>query len=380
MKYVILILTLLLSANLPACEFDQLKFEHNFATGRLDDCQQLGDNQYLLILKPENSPINNSPWYAFKVIGKQSMSIDVVMQVQGGDHRYPPKVSRNGRDWQLQQHQLQGDKLQFSLAIDQQATWISAQESLTSEAYYHWGRKLAKRDNVDHEVIGWSVQKRPLYKIETKDQGNEWLVVLGRQHPPEITGALAIFPFTDTLLADTPLAQQFRQRFNILVIPNVNPDGVYLGNWRHNANGADLNRDWGKFKQPEVASIHNYLAKLVAQGQKLSMAVDFHSTKRDIFYTMPLDPQRPNPGLVTDWLSDLDKLYNDFEVIQKPGHNPDSGVFKQYFSDSYNAHAITYEMGDNSDRTFIDDFAKNAARSLMKNLLATKAGEANEQL
>ena len=277
----------------------------------------------------------------------------------------------------MQQHQIQGDKLQFNLAIDQQPTWISAQEILTSEVYYHWGDNLAKRSDVTHEVIGWSVQKRPLYKMEIQSEGNEWLVVLGRQHPPEITGALAVFPFTETLLADTPLARKFRQRFNILVIPNINPDGVYLGNWRHNANGADLNRDWGKFNQPEVASIHQYLTQLVAKGQKLSMGVDFHSTKKDIFYTMPLDLQRPNPRLVSDWIADLDNLYSDVKVLQKPGHNPDSGVFKQYFTDSYNTHAVTYEMGDNTDRAFIKDFAQNAAISLMKNLLATPALTAN---
>ncbi len=44
-------------------------------------------------------------------------------------------------------------------------------------------------------------------------------------------------------------------------------------------------------------------------------------------------------------------------------------LFKQYFSDVFNVHAITYEMGDNTDRVFINQLAESAANSLMKTLL-----------
>jgi len=56
-------------------------------------------------------------------------------------------------------------------------------------------------------------------------------------------------------------------------------------------------------------------------------------------------------------------------VIQKPGNNPGKGVFKQYFTDKYKAHAITYEMGDNTDRKFINTLAVSAANTLMTTLL-----------
>ena len=52
------------------------------------------------------------------------------------------------------------------------------------------------------------------------------------------------------MLGDTELAREFRQRFRVIAIPVLNPDGITGGNWRMNLGGVDLNRDWGKFDEP----------------------------------------------------------------------------------------------------------------------------------
>lgn len=358
-----------------ACQFDNISFDKNFSGGRFTECKQISKDQFLLTLTPENTPINNSPWYAFKVSAKEEQNITVILHVTGGDHRYPPKASMNGRQWQLIEHLIDGDKMAFKIDAKTTPTWISAQEILSNKEYVNWGERLAKKSNVTHDIQGWSVQERPIYKILAQSPGKEWLVVLGRQHPPEITGALALLPFTETLLSDLPLAKTFRERFNIVVFPNLNPDGVYMGNWRHNANGVDLNRDWKTFAQKEVVTVHNYLQNLVAQGEKIAFGVDFHSTHKEIFYTMPSDYGVEKPLLVDKWLTALDKQYPNFSVIQKPGNNPDKGVSKQYFADVYKVHAITYEMGDRTDRQFIFDLAQDAAITLMETLLADNNGE-----
>ena len=201
------------------------------------------------------------------------------------------------------------------------------------------------------------------------EHNNEWLVVLGRMHPPEITGALALFPFVERLLSDSPLAIRFRSKYNILVVPNINPDGVQAGNWRHNMNGVDLNRDWNQLQQPEVTAVHKYLQSLISTGNVMSMGIDFHSTKSDVFYTMPADYGLKRPQLVNNWVESLNGKYQGYKIIQKPGSNPDKGVFKQYFADNYNVHGVTYEMGDNTDREFISTFASDAADSLMETML-----------
>ena len=218
--------------------------------------------------------------------------------------------------------------------------------------------------------LGQSVQGRTINAMLSKGNSYEYLLGLGRQHPPEITGALAYFPFSETLLANRPL----RQRYNILFIPNINPDGVALGHWRHNVNGVDLNRDWKHFEQPETAAIKSYLDLIVKSGAKITYGVDFHSTHHDVFYTMPQGKGLKPDDTTVNWLARLAKAEPNFTVLDKAGHNPGKGVFKQWLSDTYGVHAITYEMGDNTERNVIKQVAVSAANTLSETLLSYNNG------
>ena len=109
--------------------------------------------------------------------------------------------------------------------------------------------------------IGRSVEGRPIRALHVNPEAPRHVLVLGRQHPPEVTGALALIPFVERLLAKRidacaqaePTCALFEQH-GFMVAPNLNPDGVARGHWRHNLGGVDLNRDWGAFTQPENPS------------------------------------------------------------------------------------------------------------------------------
>jgi hypothetical protein len=337
----------------------------------MDECKALGNSEYLITIKPENTPINSSPWYAFKITAKNDEKIKVTLKISGKrENRYLPKVSQDLATWRVLQHKYQNKRLEMKINATSQPTYISAQEIINNQYYVDWAKSLQSKVRLSHEVLGQSTQGRPIYKMESQAKSNEWLVVFGRLHPPEITGALALFPFVETLLASNTLAENFREKYNLLIIPNINPDGVFMGNWRHNANGLDLNRDWINFSQDETKLIHNYLQSLVEQGQKIKFAIDFHSTQHDVFYTMPVDYGVEEPYFVRHWLGRLDKAMPNFEVLLQPGNTPNNGVSKQYFADNYNVHAITYEMGDETNRENIKIIAKNASTLLMKTMLS----------
>ena len=94
-------------------------------------------------------------------------------------------------------------------------------------------------------------------------------MVFGRQHPPEVTGWLAMKAFVETLNGDSKLAKKFRKKYTTYVVPLMNPDGADLGHWRHNAGGVDLNRDWSQFHHPETQAVRDFLRKKTVEGAKL---------------------------------------------------------------------------------------------------------------
>jgi len=357
------------SDNAKTCNIGSVRLTADFPNARMRNCKALGNNEFMITLMPENTPINSSPWYAFKIEADQPTPIRITMKVKGDKHRYPPKISYDGKSWQSQAHKLKNERLVIKINASTKPTYIAGQEIINNQYYVDWANKLKLSHNISHDILGNSTQGLPIYKIESKGKSNEWLVIFGRMHPPEVTGALALFPFVETLLNENALANDFRRNYNVLIIPNINPDGVLAGNWRHNANGFDLNRDWIRFDQVETQQIHNYLQQLVNKGQKIKFAVDFHSTRHDVFYTMPIDYGMEEKYFVKHWLDALDEATPNFKVVTEPGNTPNNGVSKQYFADNYQVHAITYEMGDTTGRAKIKRIAKKAAKTLMTTLL-----------
>lgn len=377
MKTVLLFVALsLFTAAATACDFGAVKFDAEFSGGRLDGCEKNSNSNYALNFKPENRPINNSGWYAFKVTSNTRKILNLTLSFDGNTPRYLPKISHDGKHWQ--NIPFTADQQHFAIQIEthSQPLWVAGQEIVDNAYYKRWMDQLAGK-GVQLVNLGNSTEGRTIQALVSKAKGkkaNEWVVLLGRQHPPEVTGALAMTAFVDNTLGNNKLAKDFRKRFNLLIVPNMNPDGVEHGYWRHNVNGVDLNRDWNTFKQAETRLVRDFLQKLAAKGHKLVFAMDFHSTQEDVFYTIPSSAGVAPAMLVKQWLKSIKQQSKTFfKVRNKPGNSPGKGVFKQFVADTYKVHGVTYEIGDNSDRNLIKHIALLSSNELMQILLDTPA-------
>lgn len=76
-----------------------VRFNNDFLGARLNDCTQTGDSEFRILIRPENTPVNNSAWYAFQVVAKEPKIITVTLAYEGGKHRYKPKTSFDGVKW-----------------------------------------------------------------------------------------------------------------------------------------------------------------------------------------------------------------------------------------------------------------------------------------
>ena len=74
-----------------------IKFSNQFDGARLNGVSQQNDSTYRLRFTPENSPINNSAYYAFDVLSNKKQNL--YLQFSYPDtytHRYVPKIYQNG--------------------------------------------------------------------------------------------------------------------------------------------------------------------------------------------------------------------------------------------------------------------------------------------
>ncbi len=208
-----------------------------------------------------------------------------------------------------------------------------------------------------------------MLKITEAPKASRYVLVISRQHPPEVTGTLAVLSFLETLAGESKRARAFRQRFTVLAVPLMNPDGVDNGHWRHNAGGVDLNRDWLAFNQPEARHVSKVFRKLTAQpGVKIYFGIDFHSTQEDVFYTLSRDLETDPSGFTDAWLDEIRKAFPDYYVNDDPS-GLGSPVSKNWFYETFGVPAVTYEVGDESDRALIRRLAAGTAKAMMDLLL-----------
>ncbi len=356
---------------------DGVWVSNEFDGGRLNDFYHIDENRFRAEIHPENAPINRSAWYAFRVWSEEDRQIEIELVYRDGQHRYIPKLSTDAIQWAVidsSRYTHDRENLSANLVLNVSSTplWVSAQELFTSSHFRVWLDTLSQSTFVDLDVIGTSKLGRDIHRLIINDTGNEMapaIIVTGRQHPPEVTGALGQRIFIETILGDDPIAQAFRKRYQVIVYPLVNPDGVDEGHWRHNAGGVDLNRDWGPFNQPETRAIRDDLLVFKNRGLSVFYSLDFHSTSYDVFYTINKDIPVRVPGLTDKWLEGIVDRVPHYSIREEPsGVAPP--IAKNWMYHTFdNADGVTYEVGDDTPRELIDEVVSAAALSLMEQLL-----------
>jgi hypothetical protein len=357
-----------------SCASETVLLDAHFETGNLGVCAVSSDGRFTLALVPEDAPpINPSAWFAFRASGSAGDRVDVELALDHGYARYWPKISRDGETWQaLPPESVTGGgeaskSMTFHFALEGPQAWIAGQEILDSRDYRDWIAQMDAVEGVSTQLLGRSVQGRPVLLAETEDKP-ELVLLIGRQHPPEVTGAIGMDSFLDTVFSDSELAVRFRNRFKLGVVPFMNPDGVAHGHWRHNAGGTDLNRDWGPFRQPETQAVIAWVEQQESEGRELKLVLDFHSTWEDLFYTQPAVEEPLD--FASAWLNASRARLPDFPFRHVQSTDFVQPNSKNYFHNSRGIPAITYEVGDDTDRDAARRAAVVFAEEMMRTMLA----------
>lgn len=354
-----------------ACRTASVMLAFDFDGASPARCAVTGERAFTLLITPEHAPpINPSPWYAFRYEADGTAPISVTLRYLGGTHRYAPKWQSGDaiRDLPVT---VSADGAIASMELPAGEAVVSAQELIapadTSADLLRWSKMLGTTPF----TLGRSLDGRAIEAIRIgRSDAPRLVILLGRQHPPEVTGAIAMQAFVETLVSTA--VRDGLGDVQFLIVPMLNPDGTARGHWRANRGTVDLNRDWGDFSQPETGSVKAWLDALPA-GVRPVLMVDFHSTGRNLFYVQGDEASSAQQRFLAAWLGGREQAFAGYPFTIEPRNaNPGSGTAKNWFHARYAIPAYTYEVADTADRTATRAAASGLAEGLL-GALATLA-------
>jgi len=362
------------------CDAGNFTVADDFAGARRGTCTVLGKDRVRLAIEREDDAVSNpSPWFAFRIDPEHSAGATITLDYGTWRHRYAPKLSTDGHRWTPlpDEHvsvSADGHTATLDIAVGDEPLFVSAQEILTLEDYERWIEStVVTTGTAAVSELGTSAEGRPIYLLDGVSPSEDVVLLVGRQHPPEVSGAFAFFAFWETVFGNSALAEEFRDRYRVLALPLLNPDGVAAGHWRHNLGRTDLNRDWGPFTQPETRLVESLLDTFDGNGFRFRAFVDFHSTDRNLFYTQVDEDVTDPAGFSRGWLNAAASRVQGYDFTNEDRPTSDTANGKNYMYKRYGIPSVTYEVGDETDRDRTAAAAVVFAEEFMRRLLATPA-------
>lgn len=323
-----------------------------FSGARLNGCEQVGPKEFRLLVAPEREPINPSPWYALRIRASKLCEVTLRLAIATPKARPRAWASRDGRRWAMapdsQWTGAPGDReCTVKVSVVPDPIYIASNHMIGIEELDAWSSRVAMESGVSVESIGRSASGRPIVALTLNPQAPpDHVVVIGRQHPPEVSGSVGLMKFVERLQQSDAALADFGRRFRITVIPLVNPDGVHEGQWRCTLGGVDANRDWHEFSQPETRAVRDaILALLKEPGARIHLLLDFHATDRDVLYTPAPEYAVEPAGFVQAWLDGVQARFPREKLESTASHNLDQWTFKRWAAETIKAPGITVEFG-----------------------------------
>ena len=223
--------------------------------------------------------------------------------------------------------------------------------------------------------LGSTLQGRDINLLTIGNQAASDLKIwiIARQHPGETMAEWFVEGLLGRLLDDQdPTSRALLDCATFYIVPNMNPDGSFLGNLRTNAAGANLNREWlepSLERSPEV-----YYVREKIQETGVDLFLDIHGDE-----SIPYVFLSGNEG-IPSFNTRLEQLQQQFvraflaaspDFQNKYGYEKDEpgqadlSIATAYVGETFNCLAYTLEMPFKDNHQWPDDdYGWNGQRSL----------------
>ena len=235
-----------------------LCFDASFETGNLGRVDLVSEFEYDLFIRPDTCSPRLRLWFNFTVdnVRSDQRVIFNIVNISKSKNLFregmTPLVKSSSRPkWQRiprkqvffyksAQHQNH-HVLSFAFCFDREDEVY--QFSVTYP--YSYSRYLGHLDNlalkyswVRRENLACSIQKRKVELItiasneKSEEHPRKVVAVLARVHPGESPSSFVCQGLMDFLVSAHPIAKVLREYVIFKIVPMLNPDGVFLGNYR----------------------------------------------------------------------------------------------------------------------------------------------------
>ncbi|MBX3729186.1 MAG: hypothetical protein KF858_08370 [Candidatus Sumerlaeia bacterium] len=252
---------------------EQMRIDAEGATAR----RIPGGWELTLPMQNDNNGVNGEPagfrqWWHFEASGFHPRGERLVVNIANARYRESmmPVASINGAPYtrlpgmtRPERPEGTNDLWTFSYDVPpgtrslKIARWFPYTMAMFDE-FRAWYNDPILEDIVEEEVIGYSEQGRPIYLVTVTDRSvpdddKQRVWVHTAVHPAETTAYFVTEGLMRFLVSGDPYARTLLRGVIFNIVPMVNPDGVWVGNYRTNAKGVNLEDEYYAPYQSTVA-------------------------------------------------------------------------------------------------------------------------------
>jgi hypothetical protein len=263
-------------------------------------------------------------------------------------------VSQDGRTWKpAPLESLPENRVRLQVEMPGPRLYVARVEPYRLSDLDRFLDAIRTNGLVEIAAVGRTVQGRELEIVRVGNRRAPYRVFLrARAHPWEPGGNWVVEGLVRRLLRGDASAAQFLERYCVYVMPMANKDGVALGRTRFNVRGKDLNRDWNKPADPELApenfALEQWLERMNANNESPHFALELHNDGNGRLHISR--PPIPGLGRHLERMATFEKLLREhtwFTEGSTGGAFRNSGTLGDGWLERYGIDAAVHEFNCN---------------------------------
>lgn len=342
---------------------DKLQVFSSYERGAIGEIKYIGTDSVMLNAKhwKKHDGIGDQYyWFDFALRPVKNKNTTVVLDQLSGIYRgnlhevYTddtyPVFSYDRVEWQrIPQVHYNEEKKSFSFThfFERDTVWVAYAHPYPLSRMQGVRQEHEGNRDIKIKSLGASEEDREITLFSISDYSQpdnrkKVAVIFALQHPGEDAGGYVAEGVIRFLMTDDERAREIKENWIVHVVPVMNPDGIYRGITRYNANREDLNSIWLKDSDsldlgPEVKAVRRWVDEQFQSANPPSLLFDIHSHTQQF----PANDVFSNSSEFEAIAKEATKSGFPLRFVKR---EPSPGAAPAYMNGMYNIPAATIEL------------------------------------